>query len=82
MIVQTIIEPPTLVATTISMMNAVCVMPPEEEAKEDGVALALALASTEEEVSVTYTTDGEDGESSCVCSAGVGCRFCVVDGVD
>lgn len=51
--VQIMIEPPMLVATTIRIVRAVCVIPVEEEDKEDGVALALALA---EEVSVMNTT--------------------------
>ena len=51
--VQMMIEPPMLVATTIRIVRAVCVIPVEEEDKEDGVALALALA---EEVSVMNTT--------------------------
>jgi hypothetical protein len=59
--VQMIIEPPTLAAMTMRTMRAVCVIPLEEEDKEDGVALALA-----EEVSVTYTTGAEVGETTCV----------------
>jgi len=59
--VQMIMEPPTLAAMTTRTMRAVCVMPLEEEDKEDGVALALA-----EEVSVTYTTVAEVGETTWV----------------
>jgi len=55
--VQMMMEPPTLVAMTIRTMRAVCVIPAEEEDKEDGVALAL-----EEAVLVTSTTDWEVGE--------------------
>lgn len=54
--VQMIMEPPTLAAMTMRTMTAVCVIPVEDDDKEDGVALALAPA---EEVSVMYTTDAE-----------------------
>lgn len=54
-------EPPTLAATTIRIMRAVCVMPVEDEDNEDGVALALA-----EEVSVINTTVWDVAEATCV----------------
>jgi len=66
--VQMIMEPPTLAAMTMRMITAVCVIPVEDDDKEDGVALALAPA---EEVSVTYTTDAEVGETTCVAIAAV-----------
>jgi len=75
-------EPPTLAATTIRTMRAVCVIPVEEEDKEDGVALALALA---EEVSVMYTTVAEVGEITCVGAAvaeGAAAEAWALDGVD
>lgn len=54
MMVQMMIEPPTLVAMTMRTMRAVCVIPVEEDDKEDGVALALVAA-----VLVMNTTDWE-----------------------
>lgn len=60
MMVQMIIEPPTLVAMTMRTMRAVCVIPVEDEDKEDGVALALAEA-----VLVMNTTDWEVGDPAC-----------------
>lgn len=63
--VQMIMEPPTLVAMTMRMMRAVCVIPVEEEDKVDGVALAL-----EEAVLVTIMID-EPAEPACAGVAGV-----------
>jgi hypothetical protein len=66
MMVQMIMEPPTLAAMTMKTMMVVCVILVEDDDKEDGVALALAPA---EEVSVMYTTGAEVGETTCVAIA-------------
>jgi len=66
--VQMMMEPPTLAAMTMRTMRAACVIPAEEEDKEDGVALALAV---EEAVLVISTTDWEVGEPSCAGAAAV-----------
>lgn len=68
MMVQMMMEPPTLVAMTMRTMRAACVIPVEEEDKVDGVALALAL---EEAVLVTSMTDWEVGEPACAGASGV-----------
>jgi hypothetical protein len=79
--VQMMMEPPTLVAMTMRTMRAVWVIPVEDEDRVDGVALAL-----EEAVLVMITTGWEAGDPACagvaVVAKGLEGTLWVVDGVN